>query len=917
MNRIDRTHRRVSAGLAATAVTAAGLLALVAAPARAASHTISVSNRADDGSASTLRAAIDQANTAPGENWMIILQGGDPYVIDRDCTDGDLDDNHGGDLDLVTSARVTIVASNDGGLATIEVRCEGERAIDATGMGTLRLQRIRVTGGNPAGGQNGDQAGDRDGHDAEPGGAVRSDGTVELYTTHFADNRTGRGGAGVPVILGVGAGGHGAAGGSGAAVRADEIVARSSVFTGNSTGAGGPGGPGIGAGNDGGSGGSGGNGTLAAFDVDVSNSVFQGNVLGAGGVGGHSVADVGGNGGSGGSGGAVFTTALEMYGTTVADNRAGDGGAGGAGATVGGNGGPGGRGGGVWAEVGSIDMSTIADNAAGAGAPGGAGPVAGPAGGAGFGGGIRTVPGPGVALQFVTVTGNSAADRANLAVPAANPVFASIIGDPQGGGANCDVAITSLGRNVFGGDESCGGAPTDTTLAGPLPLGPLADNGGTTVPPFVADGPGEPMPTRMPLPGGALDGLVPLEECTYFGVDQRNEVKPVGGCEPGAVEAPIAGSSAYVPLPPQRVFDTRQPGPVEGFVPAGGTITVPFAGVAGVPADATAVAFNLTITQAGGAGYVTAFPSGTAQPLASNLNTVRSGQDVPNFVMVPLGADGAVSFFSDSGGHLLADVAGYFVPTQAARAGRIVPMEPSRVFDTRQPGPLQGKVGAGQTLTVDFDDLPAEAAAVVLNVTGTQADAAGYITVYPGDVAQPHTSALNLAGAGHTAANMTIVPLGADGTIKLFSDAGAHLLADITGYVTGPDAPMSSAGLTVPMDPVRVFDTRSGPAIPAGGSIDVPTAGTVGIPTEAAAVLLNVTVANAAGAGYVTGWPSGTDQPLASMLNVTEVDETRANASIMPVGETGGISYFTDAGTHLLADAFGYLLPAPQMLVAV
>jgi hypothetical protein len=51
------------------------------------------------------------------------------------------------------------------------------------------------------------------------------------------------------------------------------------------------------------------------------------------------------------------------------------------------------------------------------------------------------------------------------------------------------------------------------------------------------------------------------------------------------------------------------------------------------------------------------------------------------------------------------------------------------------------------------------------------------------------------------------------------------------------------------------------------------------------------------------------------MLNVTEVDETRANASIMPVGDDGSIAYFSDAGTHLLADAFGHLVPASGVLL--
>jgi hypothetical protein len=877
---------------------------------RAMEQTVTVTNRADDGSPTSLRAAIDQANAAPGDEWTIVLQGGAPYVIERQCLDGDPDDNHGGDLDLVTNDQVFLRAEHEQTPATIEVRCAGERAIDVSGAGQFFLFRVRITGGNLANGANGEQNGDRNGRDAEAGGGLRADGPVVLVSTEFDNNRTGRGGSGAPPLV-PGNGGYGGTGGRGSAVHASTIYVANSTFTNNRTGDGGAGGNGVGGTGDGGNGGAGGNGTLSAFNsITIESSVIDGNATGNGGKGGQSAQDLGGNGGIGGNGGGVFTSSLTMTGTSVVRNVAGNGGSGGAGPNAGGNGGRGGFGGGVYAEVGSLHSSTIADNAAGAGGPGAAGVPPGNPGSTGIGGGIRAVPGPGLEMSFVTITGNSAGAGANLAVPAITPSFASIIGDAQLG-PMCESPITSLGRNVFGG-EGCGNVASDVVLASPLPLGPLGDNGGTTRNLDPYGDVGTPMPTRLPAQGSAIDGLVPLAECDAIG-DQRGHPRPSGDCEPGAVELPGAATSVYVPVSPQRVFDTRQPGPLGGFVPAGGTISAQFAGVAGVPADATAVAFNLTITQSGGSGFVTAYPSGTAQPLASNLNTVRAGQDVPNFVMVPLGADGKVNFFTYGGGHLLADVAGYFEPASVAAAGRIVAMDPTRVLDTRQPGPLQGKVAPGGTVTFGFTDLDPTASAVVLNVTGTEAGGAGFVTAYPGGGAQPNTSTLNLAGPGHTAANAAIVPLGPDRTVSLFSDSGAHLVVDITGYVTGPGAEVTSMGLTVPMDPVRVFDTRSGAAIPAGGAIEVPTAGTVGIPADAGAVLLNITATNAAAPGYITGWPGGAPQPVASLLNLTEVDETRANAAILPVGASGGISYFSDAGTHLLADAFGYLFDWPTV----
>ena len=55
----------------------------------------------------------------------------------------------------------------------------------------------------------------------------------------------------------------------------------------------------------------------------------------------------------------------------------------------------------------------------------------------------------------------------------------------------------------------------------------------------------------------------------------------------------------------------------------------------------------------------------------------------------------------------------------------------------------------------------------------------------PADTARPGTSTLNLA-AGDTRPNASVVKLGATGGVSYFSQRGSHLLADVTGYFTGP-----------------------------------------------------------------------------------------------------------------------------------
>ena len=137
----------------------------------------------------------------------------------------------------------------------------------------------------------------------------------------------------------------------------------------------------------------------------------------------------------------------------------------------------------------------------------------------------------------------------------------------------------------------------------------------------------------------------------------------------GYITDPTAAASTdglFVPLSPARLFDTREPAPLAGKVAAGGTVTLPLGGRAGIPdTGVAAAALNVTAVDADAAGFVTVHPSGGARPDTSTLNVV-AGDVRPNAAVVRLGAGGALSFFSQSGGHLVADVTGYFVAAPAS-----------------------------------------------------------------------------------------------------------------------------------------------------------------------------------------------------------------------------------------------------------
>ena len=79
-----------------------------------------------------------------------------------------------------------------------------------------------------------------------------------------------------------------------------------------------------------------------------------------------------------------------------------------------------------------------------------------------------------------------------------------------------------------------------------------------------------------------------------------------------------------------------------------------------------------------------------------------------------------------------------------------------------------------------------------------------------------------------------------------------------------------------------------------------------GVPANADAVVLNVTVAGTTGGSYLTLWPKGESQPTASNLNWT-AGEVIPNAVTVKLGSNGQLSVFNLAGNaDVIIDVAGY-----------
>jgi RHS repeat-associated protein len=390
----------------------------------------------------------------------------------------------------------------------------------------------------------------------------------------------------------------------------------------------------------------------------------------------------------------------------------------------------------------------------------------------------------------------------------------------------------------------------------------------------------------------------------------------------------LAQTTPFVPLVPARLMDTRTGGQtvdgqfVGGHMTAGQTKNLTILGRDGMPnmSGVSAVALNVTVTNASGAGFLVAWPSGAAQPNTSNLNFDQT-QAISNQVIVPIGTGGQVAIYVNSAADVIADVAGYF-PSASA----FTPLTPARLLDTRLGG---GPVGPGGQLNLTVlgaGGVPSSGvSAVVVNVTATNATAPTFITVWPTSATRP-TNASNLnVVAGQTIPNLVMVGVGTSGNISFYNNAGStDLIADVVGYF-----PLTAPAFDS-LVPARLMDTRTGGQtvdgqfvgghMTSGTPLNLTVLGRGNVPTSGVgAVALNVTAVTPSSTGFITAWgtstTTGNAPPLAMQLNFT-AGSIIPSLVIAQVGANGQVSLANNTGTtDVLADVVGWF-PGPPLAPA-
>lgn len=125
------------------------------------------------------------------------------------------------------------------------------------------------------------------------------------------------------------------------------------------------------------------------------------------------------------------------------------------------------------------------------------------------------------------------------------------------------------------------------------------------------------------------------------------------------------GTARLYSVTPCRLMDTRG-----GFGGAFGPpvlgagqvrdVPVPSSGC-GIPSSATAYSLNVTVVPRGALGFLTIYPTGSARPNVSTLNSF-TGRIVANAAIVPAGTGGAVSVFVTDAADVILDINGYLAP---------------------------------------------------------------------------------------------------------------------------------------------------------------------------------------------------------------------------------------------------------------
>lgn len=323
----------------------------------------------------------------------------------------------------------------------------------------------------------------------------------------------------------------------------------------------------------------------------------------------------------------------------------------------------------------------------------------------------------------------------------------------------CRVLDTRAANGAFGGPAITGGESRSFAIPASdcnVPISAAAYSLNVAVVPHGGLGyltvwpSGQPQPLVATL--NSLDGTILANAAivpagtdgavSFFATDTTDLVVDINGY----FAEPNTGGLNFHTVTPCRIVDTRNPnGPLGGpFLTGNTSRTFPLpSSDCGLPETAAAYSLNVAVVPQGPLGYLTAWPTGQAQPLVSTLNALK-GLVIANAALVPSGTNGSIDVFVSDTTDIIIDTNGYFgqltsdrTATFAATVGQMIVNDTTNVsvgdLVTGRPSTVNNLIVSAGGLSMIVPNTAQVAVGEVITgvdaATGVQLFAAGTVVV--------------------------------------------------------------------------------------------------------------------------------------------------------------------------------------------
>jgi Peptidase family M23/LysM domain len=410
--------------------------------------------------------------------------------------------------------------------------------------------------------------------------------------------------------------------------------------------------------------------------------------------------------------------------------------------------------------------------------------------------------------------------------------------------------------------------PGGGAAVNPTPIVKAVDGCKNTTPPVQPNGALPPTPSTL-----APASQAPTTTAATPSVAPTTTAAPVSNGPVGT--APVnAGPTPTIPLSsaagplwqffsPKTAFDTTWNGRA---LSAGARQTIRVNNLAGVPTATSGVMLRISATSTAGAGYLVTHRCDTGAPLVSTLSFAAGGSAVGTSMVAVVA--GNVCLTTSASARVKVEV----IAARAANGVGLQPVSAARALDTRVSGV---RIGPGSSVSISPAALGVVSGTQALSATVTLVNPAAAGTLSLGFCGQgPWTTPFSGDAVSSFAITMRVNTAG----WCLTSSVATDVIVDVVGNWGAGTPP-------APVDPTRLFDSRSAGSPVGLNDVTVPVAGVGSVPGGAtSAVLAITTVAGGTGA-TVFAVPCGEGRSSGSVIATTA---GRVTTVVVPVRLGGG-----------------------------